>query len=161
MREREEPRSLNIYHTVSLFLLDISRLCSKNFFKEAVMFISQILAAANEDGLQYEKNLGFQQPFDSALAYCQQRDSARLSEITIAFLVSDFGSTIEKNAHWLYKQNGTYPNMFGITRESLVRTCTFVNLLVSWLVNHGLTNTALEIQGLPTLVPSFLQDHIL
>lgn len=161
MQEREYPKQVNIYHVVSLFLLEISRLCSKNFFKEAVLFLSHIIAAANQKGQEYEQNLGFHLPIDPKLAYSLQRDAMRLSEITIAFIVSEFGGTIEKNAYWLYRQNGVFPNMFGVTKESLIRTACFVNLFVAWLVNHELTDTSLEIQGLPTLVPSFLQDHIL
>lgn len=161
MQDREHPKQLNIYHISSLFLIDISRLCSKHFFKEAVLFVSLILAEANLNGLQFELNLGFNLPYDQKIQYCLQRDAQRLPEIAVAFLVSDFGGSIEKNAYWLYRQNGVFPNLFGITKECVVRTCAFVCLFISWLVKQGLTNTGFEVQGMPPLVPSFLQDHIL
>lgn len=146
---------------MSLFLIDISRLCSRHFFKEALLFMSLIASEANLNGLQFEQNLGFHQPYDDRIAYCQQRSAIRLPEVAVAFVVSDFGGSVEKNALWLYRQNGVFPNLFGITKESVIRTCAFVNLFVSWLAHQGLTDTGLEIRDLPGLAPSFLQDHIL
>lgn len=161
MRERESPKPLSVYHATSLFLLDVSRLCSKNFFKEAALFLSLIIAEANKNGRLFEQNLGFNLPFDSRVQYCHQRDAARLPEIAVAFIVSGYGASVEKNAYWLYRQNAVFPNLFGITKESVVRACAFVGLFVGWLVKVGLTNTGLEVTGMPPLVPSFLQDHIL
>lgn len=120
-----------------------------------------IISEANLNGLQFEQNLGFSLAFEGQSQYAQQRDGQRLPEIAVAFLVSDYGGSVEQNAFWLYRQNGVFPNLFGITKECVVRTCAFVDLFVAWLVKLGLTNTGLEVQGMPPLVPSFLQDHIL
>lgn len=160
LEEREQKGYIDLYNLTSVFLLDISRLCSRNFFKEAVLFISQILSAANKDGFQIEENLGFQLRKQRGISYCEQRGGNRLPEISIGFIVDKYGDSIEQYAHWLYKQNYVYPNLYGIDKENLIRTVSFLSLLISWFINHKFTDTMIEINGLPLLKPAFLQDSL-
>lgn len=149
--------SINL--AVSLFLLELSKYCSMNFFKEAVLLLSDLLDVANREGHVYEQNMGFYSFAKPEMTYCEQRAARRLAEISAAYLSVHFGPSVEKYAVWLNSSNQTYPNLFGNTRQHLVRTTHFLELLNKWLVEYRMTDTSLQIIGLPKLEADFLLDN--
>ncbi len=148
--------SMNLAAT--LFLLELSKFCSQGFFREAVLAVADLLDLANNKGHDYEKNMGFYSFPKPGMNYTDQKPARRLAEISAAYLSAHYSNNIESYALWLNKVNRTYPNLYGSGQMNLVRMSSFLQILNRWLIENKLTDTYLEIVGMPKLEADFLVE---
>lgn len=120
--------------------------------------MSQVLKVVNEHGLMFEMALDIMIPFDTKLAYCDQRTPNLLPEIISVYLIEVHPRCIAANALWLNREDNVYPNMFGLDKIHLVRTITFLKLFVRWLIQYGFTDASLEVKSVPTIEASHLKS---
>lgn len=159
LEERNGKRGISISETMQVFLIFFSKYSSLNLFKEVCMLVVCILRFSDEYGRQIERNLSIREKkIANNLRYSHHAGPALLPELFMAYMHESFSQEIPAVAEWLSHKCCVYPNLFGVVKINLIRTLTFLDLIVSWLTYHAFTPTILEIRNLPKVEAPYLQN---
>lgn len=135
-------RTMNCNGILSLFIIHVSTLCSKTFFKEVVVFLGMYRQLMNLKGWEKFKWITGEECENEELEFCEEKSAEFLPDFSNIFITEFFPKfLIEKP--FLHEEHEY--SLLGTNSQKLMRVILLIQYLGAWLKVHKFTEAKLSL----------------